>query len=79
MLSRLLVAIIRLYQLTLSPLIGPCCRFEPTCSRYAAICVERFGPWRGALLGLQRICRCHPWGGHGFDAPPELLGRTKGT
>ncbi len=75
MLTRLLIGIIRLYQLALSPFIGPCCRFEPSCSRYAVICIERFGPLRGSLLGLGRICRCHPWGGHGLDAPPELTER----
>jgi uncharacterized protein len=78
MLSRLLIWIIRLYQLMLSPFIGPCCRFEPSCSRYAAICIERFGPLRGTFYGLKRICRCHPWGGHGFDAPPELSEPMKG-
>jgi len=79
MLKRLLIWIIRLYQLTLSPFIGPCCRFEPSCSRYAAICIERFGPARGTFLGFKRICRCHPWGGHGFDAPPELPEPMKGN
>jgi uncharacterized protein len=87
MLRRLLIGLIRLYQLTISPLLGPCCRFEPSCSRYAATCIERFGPLRGSLLGLTRVCRCHPWGGFGFDAPPELapsadrpaLGATKGN
>ena len=78
MLTRLLLGIIHLYQLAISPFIGPCCRFEPSCSRYAAICIERFGPLRGSLLGLGRICRCHPWGGHGLDEPPALLGRTDG-
>jgi uncharacterized protein len=79
MLRRLLLWVIRLYQLTAAPLMGPCCRFEPSCSAYAATCIERFGPLRGSLLGLKRICRCHPWGGHGFDAPPALPERTKGT
>jgi hypothetical protein len=79
MLKRVALVAIRVYQLALSPLLGPCCRYEPTCSRYAAVCVERFGVLRGAWLALKRILRCHPWGGHGFDAPPELAVRTKGT
>jgi putative membrane protein insertion efficiency factor len=79
MMKRLLLMAIRLYQLTLSALFGPCCRYEPTCSCYAAVCVERFGVLRGAWLGLKRLLRCHPWGGHGFDAPPELAERTKGA
>jgi hypothetical protein len=79
MMKRIFLVAIRAYQLTLSPLFGPCCRYEPTCSCYAAVCVDRFGVVRGAWLALKRILRCHPWGGHGFDAPPELVGRTKGN
>jgi len=79
MLTRLLLLAIRVYQLTLAPLFGPCCRYEPSCSRYAEICVERFGVLHGVWLALKRLARCHPWGGHGFDAPPELAGRMKGS
>jgi len=78
MLKRLILVVIRLYQLTLAPLFGPCCRFEPSCSRYAATCVDRFGPARGVWLALKRLARCHPWGGHGFDSPPQLAGRSEG-
>ena len=63
----LLVAAIRLYQLLLSPLLGPACRFEPTCSRYAIEAVERHGPVRGSCLALRRLSRCHPLGDHGYD------------
>lgn len=62
--------LIRLYQWTLSPLLGPNCRFYPTCSHYALEAIERFGFWRGAWLTLKRIGRCHPWHPGGFDPVP---------
>ena len=68
----LMLSLIRLYQLTLSRLLGPSCRFEPSCSEYTAISIERFGAGRGAWLGLKRICRCHPFHRGGFDPPPSL-------
>ena len=64
------LALIRLYQLTLSRLLGPTCRFEPSCSEYLAICMQRFGLFRGCWLGLKRILRCHPFHRGGFDPPP---------
>ena len=67
--SRLLIAAVRGYQWTLSPLIGRQCRFQPTCSNYFIGAVEKYGPFRGSWRGLKRICRCHPWGGSGFDPP----------
>lgn len=70
--TRLVLGLIRLYQRFLSPWIGQNCRFEPTCSRYTAICVERFGPARGSWLGLRRILRCHPFTPGGFDPPPAI-------
>lgn len=69
--------LIRFYQLAISPLLaalvgpGGGCRFEPTCSRYCGEAIERFGFWRGGWLGAKRLCRCHPWGGQGFDPVPE--------
>ena len=65
-----LVAIIRLYQFALSPLVGPACRFEPSCSGYAIEAVARCGVIRGGWLALRRIGRCHPWGGSGYDPVP---------
>lgn len=70
MIADLLLRLIRLYQRWLSPLLGPTCRFEPSCSRYAATCIERHGAARGAVLGAKRICRCHPFNPGGYDPPP---------
>jgi hypothetical protein len=65
--------LIRLYQLTLSALIGRQCRYLPTCSQYADAAIARHGLWAGAWMGLGRACRCHPWGGSGYDPPPQFL------
>lgn len=73
LIRRLLLLLIRVYQIVLSPLLGPSCRFQPTCSAYAMECVERFGALRGSWLALRRLLRCHPLGGHGYDPPPQLL------
>jgi uncharacterized protein len=67
----LLKAPIHLYRWFLSPWLGRHCRFEPTCSAYALEAIERHGAWRGSLLAGKRLCRCHPWGGAGFDPVPE--------
>ena len=61
---------LRAYKLTLSPLIGRQCRFLPTCSEYATDVLIGHGPWRGSVLTVRRLCRCHPWGGAGYDPPP---------
>jgi uncharacterized protein len=65
-----LLGLIRLYQLTLSPWIGRACRYEPTCSAYAAEALTRFGVRRGVWLTVKRLGRCHPWGGSGYDPVP---------
>lgn len=70
MIARLFLALIRLYQRFLSPLLGPVCRFEPSCSRYAAGCIERHGAAKGALLSVVRVCKCHPFHPGGYDPPP---------
>jgi putative membrane protein insertion efficiency factor len=66
----LLLGAIRVYQLALSPWLGTQCRFEPTCSKYAAEALERFGVRRGVWLAAKRIGRCHPWGRSGYDPVP---------
>jgi hypothetical protein len=71
MIARFLLFSIRVYQRTLSPLIGPVCRFTPSCSRYMATCIERFGAARGVWLGLRRLMRCHPFHAGGVDLPPS--------
>jgi len=70
-LAILMLAIIRLYQLTLSPLVGRHCRFQPTCSCYAAEAIELHGAFRGGALAARRLARCHPWGGAGWDPVPH--------
>jgi putative membrane protein insertion efficiency factor len=64
-----LIALVRLYQYTLSPLIGRQCRFHPTCSDYMIGAVEKHGIFRGGWLGMRRIARCHPWHPGGIDPP----------
>ena len=71
MIRALLLFVIRAYQLTLSRLIGPSCRFEPSCSHYTATCIERFGAAKGSWLGIKRIARCHPFHPGGYDPPPQ--------
>ena len=68
----ILLAVIRLYQLTLSAFLGRRCRYLPTCSDYASDAIRKHGAWRGFLLGLARVSRCHPWGGEGYDPVPEV-------
>lgn len=70
MVRRAALLLIRVYQLTLSPLLGPCCRFHPTCSCYAHTAIERFGVLRGSWLGLARLLRCHPLSAGGYDPVP---------
>ena len=68
-----LIVFIRIYQLVISPIIGQNCRFQPTCSEYAASCFKQFGLIKGTFLSLKRIAKCHPWGKHGYDPIPSKL------
>ena len=70
LLSFILVIPIKLYQILISPLIGPNCRFNPTCSNYAIQAINKHGPFKGTWLAVKRISRCHPWGGSGHDPVP---------
>lgn len=62
--------IVRLYQLLLSPVLPPACRYSPSCSHYAIEALTKYGALQGAWLTLKRILRCHPWGGSGYDPIP---------
>jgi uncharacterized protein len=68
-LAALLIRTIRLYQVTLSPLLGPVCRFEPSCSRYMIGALRKYGLVRGLAKGVGRLFRCHPWHPGGYDPP----------
>lgn len=70
----LCIGLIRLYQYLLAPALPRCCRFEPSCSAYAAEAFERHGTIAGSWLALARLLRCQPWGGHGYDPVPTRLG-----
>lgn len=67
-----LLAVLRFYKAGISPILPPSCRFEPTCSDYARVAIERFGAARGSWLAMKRLARCRPFGGRGFDPVPEL-------
>ena len=78
-LAVLLVAPIIVYRYTLSPMLGPRCRFAPSCSEYAIEAIRLRGPLLGSWLMLRRIVRCHPLGGSGYDpVPPPGKGRGEG-
>ena len=66
-----LQVLIRVYQLLLSPILPPSCRFLPSCSDYAAEAIRRHGPIAGLGLAARRIARCHPWGSSGYDPVPQ--------
>jgi putative membrane protein insertion efficiency factor len=68
--ARILLALIRFYQLALSPYFGTQCRFSPTCSAFASEAIARHGAFKGAWLALGRISRCHPWHSGGYDPVP---------
>ena len=69
--TKLLVSLIKGYQLVLSPLLGQQCRFTPTCSHYAIEALQTHGAAKGVLLAVRRILRCHPWQAGGHDAVPK--------
>ena len=64
------ILIIKFYQLVISPVIGPKCRFTPTCSNYALDALKKYGLFKGTWLATKRIAKCHPWGGKGYDPVP---------
>ena len=69
-LSFLLVIPIKVYQILISPILGPNCRYHPTCSQYSTEAINKHGPFKGTWLAIKRISSCHPWGGSGHDPVP---------
>ena len=70
-LKKIFILPIRFYQYAISPLLGPSCRFKPTCSHYMVGAIEEWGIFKGFWLGIKRISKCHPWGPHGHDPVPK--------
>lgn len=68
--QRFILGGITVYRYTFALMMNKQCRYQPTCSAYAKEAVETYGAFKGGLLGLKRILRCHPWGGHGYDPVP---------
>lgn len=64
------IALVRLYQVVISPWLGPKCRYTPTCSNYAIEALKKYGVFKGLWLTVKRVSRCHPWGGSGYDPVP---------
>src|SRR5690554_870309 len=71
LLKKLLIGLFRFYQLFISPLKPPSCRFYPTCSSYAIEAVQTHGPFKGFWLAIKRLGKCHPWHEGGIDMVPE--------
>jgi putative membrane protein insertion efficiency factor len=76
MLKQAALALIRLYQLLIAPLLPPVCRFQPTCSHYTAEAIARYGLFRGGWLGVCRLARCQPFCRGGYDPVPDLTPRS---
>jgi|TARA_B110000196_G_scaffold195984_1_gene167914 putative membrane protein insertion efficiency factor len=73
--SLFFVTLIKGYQTVLSPLLGSNCRYQPTCSQYAIDVIKEWGSFKGSVLALKRIFRCHPWSGSGYDPIPRKKGK----
>ena len=69
--KKIIILIIKTYQIALSPLLGSNCRFHPTCSEYTIQAVNEHGVYRGLILGVKRISKCHPLGPKGYDPVPD--------
>ncbi|HAT82508.1 membrane protein insertion efficiency factor YidD [uncultured Eubacterium sp.] len=69
-LKKLLILMVRFYQICISPLFPSCCRYTPTCSVYFIQAVQKYGPWKGSWLGIRRILRCNPFHPGGYDPVP---------
>lgn len=71
--------LIMIYRYGVSPILGPSCRYAPSCSAYAERAIHLHGPIRGVWLAIRRIGRCHPWGGSGYDPVPPTANPAPGT
>ncbi len=69
LLGLILYGAVRGYQLFISPWLGKNCRYEPTCSQYMLLAIEKYGPVKGFIKGVRRMLRCHPWSSSGWDPP----------
>ena len=79
MIKKIVLALIRFYQLAISPYRPACCRYYPTCSAYAMEAISKFGVIRGGLISFRRILRCNPFFKGGYDPVPETLGKKDKT
>jgi putative membrane protein insertion efficiency factor len=70
LLGKFLISLIRIYQVTISPLMPPSCRYTPSCSSYGIESLMKYGPFKGGWLTIKRIASCNPWGGSGYDPVP---------
>ena len=70
-LAAILTLLVKFYQYSISPLLPARCRYQPTCSTFMIKAIQEWGPFKGTWLGIKRISRCHPWGGHGYDPVPK--------
>ena len=77
MFGRILIRLVRFYQVVISPWTPPSCRFTPTCSAYAIEAITEHGVGRGGWFAIRRIARCHPWGGYGYDPVPLSVEATE--
>ena len=75
--ASIMLLLIRIYQVTLSPMLGKSCRYTPSCSKYTFEAIKKHGAIKGGWLGFKRIMSCHPWGGSGYDPVPEKLEQKK--
>jgi putative membrane protein insertion efficiency factor len=69
-LNYLFIGLIKIYQYTISPLLGASCRYQPSCSAYGIEALKKYGFFKGSFLTVKRVLSCHPWGGHGHDPVP---------
>ena len=70
MLKKIALLFVKFYQVAIRPLLPNACRYTPSCSEYSVEAINKYGAIKGSWLGLKRILRCHPWGGHGYDPVP---------